>query len=225
MTGPAQLVAITEPEREARAHRRGRLTSRSGASLHAELDTVHAIYHAMGVAKVARQFPRMVPAGKDERGMLWRLGGGRNEVDYVGSVRIFSTWHPVAFDLKATRDASTFRYPENLRHQLDTLLAWRDRGAIAFLLICDTVLDRAYLVDEPSAWKDLRAGHAIRLREKIDHEGRRTRGDGRAWGSLWPSVDRPLLHGQTTPGWDWRQALEQRDPRFAPTSPYRSVEP
>ncbi|MFL5561746.1 MAG: hypothetical protein ACJ79K_09755 [Gemmatimonadaceae bacterium] len=176
---------------------RARLTraraKQSGRDFEMEIELANECYERRGLATVYRHHPAVEGWGRTLRVV------GKGPADFSGVVRLTTgAAIAVAFDCKVVSGSASYRHAPRDRHQLESLVRFRDTGGRAFLLLCCRVLDRVWLLDDLDT---LLHGDRIEIRRRTDD------GFTHLLPVLAPSSDLDVARG-ARPHWDYRQLIE-----------------
>ena len=118
----------------------------SGRAFEREIEEASAVYEQRGLAVVYRHHPPVEGWGRTLRVV------GRGPADFSGVVRT-GEGSPiaVAFDCKVITGEASYAHAERDRHQIESLLRFRDAGGFAFLLLRCRALERLWLLDDLDA--------------------------------------------------------------------------
>lgn len=138
----------------------GARAKQSGRDFEMEIELANAFYERRGLATVYRHHPPAEGWGRTLRVV------GKGPADFSGVARLATgAAVAIAFDCKVVSGSASYRHAPRDRHQLESLLRFRETGGRAFLLLCCRVLDRVWLAEDLDAlWR----GDRIEIRQRTD---------------------------------------------------------
>lgn len=134
----------------------GRLAKQRGQWFEKDIELANAEYRKLGIALVERVHPPV--AGPPNAMRIVKAG----PLDFMGTL---AGGLSIFFDAKTREDPASFAYDSRDQHQIETLVAAKRMGAVAFLLIADSSRDIAYVVSG-DALEMLRRGERVTLRDR-----------------------------------------------------------
>ena len=136
----------------------GARAKQSGRDFEMEIELANAFYERRGLATVYRHHPAIEGWGRTLRVV------GKRPADFSGVARLpTGAAVAIAFDCKVVSGSPSYRHAPRDRHQLESLLRFRETGGRAFLLLCCRVLDRVWLAEDLDA---LLRGKSVEIRRR-----------------------------------------------------------
>lgn len=124
----------------------GARAKQSGRAFEQEIEEANAFYERRGTAVVYRHHPPVEGWGSTLRVV------GRGPADFSGVVRLRTgASMAVAFDCKVITGDASYAHAARDRHQLESLLRFREAGGRAFLLLRCRELDRVWMLEDLDA--------------------------------------------------------------------------
>ena len=172
----------------------GARAKQSGRDFEMEIELANTFYERRGLATVYRHHPAVEGWGRTLRVV------GKGPADFSGVLRLTNgAAVAIAFDCKVVSGSAGYRHAPRDRHQLESLLRFRETGGRAFLLLCCRVLDRVWLAEDlDTLWR----GEHIEIRRRAED------GFTHLLPVLAPSTDLDLARG-AQPHWDYRRLFKQ----------------